>query len=176
MSVSTRRRTVVAGIAWATPAVIISAQAPAHAASGLVVTLVTTTYQASGYSLLVKDSLDTNSTVVSVTFKVTQGSQPLANTSVVVAGDAVLDGEGNYMIGFSPTSQTSAFGESPTQRTATVTTDAAGQITVKVSTATYGKVDCGQIPRSGIFTVTVNGQAFQFSYQVYDAGTKVVCP
>ncbi len=186
---------MVVGSAWAMPALVVAAPAPASAASQsactAVVTLVDSTVLAGGSSvdLYLRDSKNQNSSstdpaanpapavnsspVLNLTFSVyTTGGAPIAGLALMVAGDETRDSENNYMIGFSPTSASSGFGESSTKKTASVTTSATGTATVKVSTATYNNADCGFLPRFGTFTVSMTlpcGSFMQdFSYQVYD--------
>lgn len=182
-AVSTRRR-IVLGAAWAAPAVVASVPAPSVALSDSCQVVVATTGLAgSGYDLYLRDGKATNSntntsgasiTVVNLTLRVVCASSA-AGLPFTVAGDNIKDGEGNFMIGFSPATQTTGFGESTTQRTATGTTNAAGEFTVKVSTATYSAADCGSIPRSGTWTVTVDNQPFGFTYVIYDGPTTIAC-
>lgn len=177
-----RRRTLAVGAAWALPAIALAAAAPALAASGEPPDLVMVTTSFSGveggvyYDLDLRDSLSTNGLVKSVTFRLLNGGLPVVGTAMTVTGDETKDGEGNYMIGFSPPTQTTGFGESPIKRIATLTTNALGEITVKVSTATYGSVDCGSIPRSGTFTVSAAGITVTFTYLVKDGVALVTCP
>ncbi len=185
------RRRVAVGLVWTAPVLVVATASPATAISGLLdVSLATAGIGANGYDLYLRDTKSTNSntntsttttTTLNLTLAVTWNGAPAAGAVVSVAGDQTFDGEGNYMIGFSLVSQTSGFGESSTQKTVSnVTTNASGQMVVKVSTATYGQVDCGSIPRSGTFTVTVafNGQTISetYTYQVYDGAPIVNCP
>lgn len=181
-----RRRSIAAGVAWSVPVIWTAAAAPALAAScKVLVEIDTAGLSGSGFDLYLRDTKSTNSatntlpsttTVVNLRLRVTCDGQPLPGAAIVVSGDNTKDGEGNFMIGFSPTTQTSGFGESSVQKTASVVTDAAGLVTVKVSTATYSSVDCGSIPRSGTWWVMVDGTTIiPFTYEVYDGSSQVVC-
>lgn len=183
------------GSAWAVPALVVAAPAPASAVSPsactATVTLVNSTVMAGGTSvdLYLRDSKNQNSAstepaanpapavnsspVLNLTFSVaTTGGAPIAGLVLTIAGDETRDSENNYMIGFSPTSVSSGFGESSTKKTASVTTSATGTATVKVSTATYNNADCGFLPRFGTFTVSMmlpcGSFSQEFTYQVYD--------
>lgn len=185
------RRTVTRGAAWAVPVVVVAAAAPSMAAScDVEVTVVTPGLSSGGFDLFIRDGKNLNSNtntdpggtrqVLNMTFAVTVGGTPLTGASVTVTPDATLDAQGNRMIGFSPSSQTSGFGESATPKIASVTTGGTGQFVVKVSTATYGSGDCPFIPRSGTFTVTVAAPCATavsvFTYQVWDASPMANCP
>ncbi len=190
MSGRVRRRSIAAGVAWSVPVIWTAAAAPALAAScKVLVEIDTTGLSGSGFDLYLRDTKSTNSatntspsttTVVNLRLRVTCDGQPLAGAAIVVSGDNTKDGEGNFMIGFSPTSQTSGFGESPSKRVTAGTTSASGALSVKVSTATYGVVDCGQIPKTGVFTVVVTTACGAvptvFTYQIWDGPTAVSCP
>lgn len=106
--------------------------------------------------------------VVNMTIEVRACGEVVPGVTLVVSGDQVKDSENNYMIGFSPASQTSGFGESPTQRIATVTTGVAGTAVVKISTATYNGSDKPFIPRSGTWTVTASYSGGSAITNTYD--------
>ena len=184
------RRNVAKTAAWVTPTILATAAAPAYAVSMPCTAVVTTPGLANGVTdLYLRDTKATNSntntspsttTVVNLTLRIDCGGVSTAGVSVTVAGDTTTDGEGNYMIGFSPATQTSGFGESPVQKVFTGTTDTNGEVKVKVSTATYsatgGAVDCGFVPRSGTWTVQVEGQyTTTFTYTVYDGTPNILC-
>ncbi len=176
------RRRLAAGAAWAVPLVAVGAAVPVIAAScDVAVTIETQGLSGGGVDLHLRDTKATNSetnvlpsttTVVNLVFLITVGGLPVEGVTVVVAGDDTKDSEGNFMIGFSPSTQTSGFGESPTKRTAAVVSDASGLARVKVSTATYNQADCGHIPRAGTFNVAVTtecGSSNQsFTYRIFD--------
>lgn len=76
-----------------------------------------------GFDLYLRDSLNINTNVALMTLTATDlAGLPIIGASVSVFGDEQKDGEGNYMIGFSPTSQTSGFGESPSKQITAGTT------------------------------------------------------
>lgn len=183
-----RRRTVTRGLAWSAPALLVAASAPAYAAScPATTTIVTTGLAGNGVDLNLRDNKNqnnntnispSNARVVNLSLRVTCGGVPVSGVSITVAGDSTKDGEGNFMIGFSPASQTSGFTESPIQRTVTVLTDGSGQVRVKVSTAAYSADDCGAIPRSGTWSVSVSlggSSPTVFTYLIYDGTAVVTC-
>lgn len=188
------RRRVAVGAAWAIPTITVAALAPAVAASPPVNVLIATTGLSSGgVDLNLRDTKATNSatntsptslTIVNLSLTIVDYlGNPVPGATVAVAGDDRVEFEGNYLIGFSPASQTGGFGESPTKKTVSaLTTNAAGQIVVKVSTATYGAVDCPAAPwnSSGTWTVTVTYPGMTpivktFSYLVYDGIPVAAC-
>lgn len=181
-SVGLTRRNLVRGSVWTAPVVAVGFPAPASAASCLAkVSISPTGLSGAGFDLYLRDSLNINANVALMTLTATDlAGLPIIGASVSVFGDEQKDGEGNYMIGFSPTSQTSGFGESPSKRVTAGTTSASGALSVKVSTATYGVVDCGQIPKTGVFTVVVTTACGAvptvFTYQIWDGPTAVSCP
>jgi hypothetical protein len=187
------RRRLVATSAWTVPVAAVSVAAPAYAAScAPQVTFVTTGLASGGYDLRLRDSKNQNSNsntdpfnnanailnpVVNLTFKVTDcAGTAVSGATVVVQSDHQRDGEppsaGGELLGFTPGSQQSGFGEQAGNRVATVTTAADGTARVKICTATYSVEDNGAIPRSGTWTmaVTINGvtTTFTYTYQVID--------
>lgn len=188
------RRTLLAGTAWAVPAVALAAPAPALAASlPCSLALITQDLGSSGppvVALYLRDkktsnnntNVDpTNQTVVNLKVQLSCGSVP-AGTTIEFVGDEVQDGQGNYMIGASPPSTTGNITAGSTKRTAAVLADASGYATAKISTSTYSVADCGSIPRSGILTITAkdgSGQVLAtltLTYTVYDGPSTVNCP
>lgn len=190
MSFSRDRRQIVRSAAWAVPVAVLAAGAPEAAAScAVTITMTTPGVSQPPYTLDLRDSLNRNAAggvlnswqVKTVSFAVTTPTGPLTGAAITMRGDSVKDAEGNYMIGFSPSSATSGFGESAIQKTASVTTSAvAGTFTVKVSTATFSLLDCGSMPKSGTFWVDVVagcGVVTQaFTYRVSDGDSLVACP
>lgn len=94
------RRTVLAGAAWAVPAIAVATAAPAHAASGLRLAFDKTTYAAVACGIL-----------TGLQLSLLNGAQPVAGASVVVSlpsgftftsggssASGVTDGSGNYAV------------------------------------------------------------------------------
>jgi len=187
------RRRVVSASAWTVPVALVSAPVPAYAASCAPrITFVTTGLGSGGYDLRLRDSKNQNSNsntdpfnntnailnpVVNLTFEVTDcAGTAVSGATVVVQSDHQRDGEppsaGGELLGFTPGSQQSGFGEQAGSRSATVTTAADGTARVKICTATYSAEDVGTISRSGTWTVavTINGvtTTSTYTYQVID--------
>ena len=187
------RRRLVATSAWTVPIVAVSVAAPAYAVScAPSITFVTTGLASGGYDLRLRDSKNLNSNsntdpfnnensilnpVVNLTFQVTDcAGTAVSGATVVVQSDHQRDGEppsaGGELLGFTPGSQMTGFGEQAGGRVATVTTSANGLARVKICTATYSAEDEDATSRTGTWTmaVTVNGATttFTYTYQVID--------
>jgi len=160
----------------------------------LTATIMTGGLSGNGFDLYLRDSKNTNSNtntdplanlvssitnpVVNLSVLVTTcDGTPVPGATVVIASDHQRDHEppstGGELLGFTPSTQTTAFGEAPGNRIATVTTDSLGVARVKVCTATYSRVDIGFIPMSGTWTITMSAPGFAtatqtFTYQVID--------
>ncbi|MBK8755652.1 MAG: hypothetical protein IPM08_00530 [Actinomycetales bacterium] len=177
------------------PAILTVVAAPAHASSCPLSVIITTTgLSANGFDLYIRDSKNLNSNtntdplsnitttgttnpVVNMSMLVTDcAGNPVSGATVVVSSDHQRDLEGatgGELLGFTPATQTSGFGEAPGNRIATVTSDAAGLAKVKICTATYSSADIGTTPRSGTWTITLSAPGFgqstrTLTYRVFD--------
>jgi hypothetical protein len=119
-----------------------------------VVTILTPNLASGGFDLRLRDSKNQNSNsnvdpfnnadsilnpVVNLRLRVADcAGVAIADATVVVQSDHQRDQEipsaGGELLGFTPGSLQSEFGEQPTDRVATVTTDADGEARVKVCT------------------------------------------
>lgn len=183
------RRQLATGAAWTIPAVLLAAPAPAFAASGCALAISTAGLGNNGYDLYLRDgkkqigvsvnTSPTNTLVLQFVLTYTCGGVGQSGVAVSVAGDSTTDGQGNYMIGFWDTSAPSGtyLTQSSTQAVANLVTNSSGQVSVRVSTATYSLDACpGGIPRSGTWTVTVGGNTWTYTYLIYDGAVVVNCP
>ena len=184
------RRSLVAGAAWVAPAVSLASPAPALAASGVYqLTVVTPGLSDNGADLYLCDrkannpnnnnpnTSPTGQQVLFLTVKVTDNGLAAPNVTVSFSGDNTKDGEGNYMIAFWDVGVLTGMGESSTKRTASASSDADGLVTVKVSTATFGQVDCGSMPKQGSVTMSAGAPQVVLSYTIYDCSPLVAnCP
>lgn len=189
-SSNSRRRFLSAG-AWAIPVVGIGVAAPMASASTLpavAVQHVSTHLNGEGRDIRLNDGKNRNlnstapQSLALASFEVVDtNGDPVSAATVVVSGDSLRDGEGNYMVAVWPGNAqgSGGFGESPIQRIATVNTDAAGRFSVKLATATFSLVDCVGVsvpPKNGVLTVDVNAPGVEsrtatFTYQVFDGST-----
>lgn len=180
-STSIGRRAVVRGAAWSVPVVVLATPVPAIAAScTYVVTIVNSLAAGSGtgVDLYIRDTkfsappLTTASfiaglTLPVLTFLVTCNGVPASGVSVAVAADGQTDIEGVPLVKFvSPTIPTNVTEGTLALSPYLGTTDATGQVSVAVATATFGGADIK--PRNGTFTVTVGATVATFTYRVFD--------
>ncbi len=164
-----RRRSLFAA-AWSVPVVVVSAAAPAYAASGLLIELVGIGVGGNGYDLYLADrkfdavpAVSTgavnyyrNTTkLVTLPIRITYGGVPVIGATVTVswAGN-VTDIEGNTMLKIVPANQPTNVPEGIVSNSATTTSSTTGIATVAVGSATYQATDT--VPKSGTFTVTVS--------------------
>lgn len=161
---ATRRQTLAL---WAVPAIAVAVPAPAFAISGILTfEVIDNGNVANGVDVYLRDrkfrasvtsppnyNYQTTDRLVLLQVRVLLDGVPLTGVQVTFAGDSTKDIEGNYLIGFGPSTQNTNLNESSTQRTTTATTDVNGIATVVVATATLALSEPATV--AGTFSVNV---------------------